>query len=347
MSKIDDIMPDPERWTGGLTQGVTQFGMGFVTGKKLVTGLTYGVKAIPAVNTARNITAAAFADGAFFNSYEARLSDLINEHAPWASNALTDYLASDPEDTFWEGRFKNVIEGGAIGGLAETIFLMASLGKKVHDAKQKKNLEKLLNEEQFVKDTERLEELVTDLDSSIKEAADEKLAQTKELKTNVTSTADNIPIQKEAPDVEVKDTPDPLEQRRIDDRVIKEAESKKAPLKEDQIETIVTRAKDEYLGLGEKTAEIVLRQVEDIKSGKSKELDLDTGINVKNLTGTDRDAIVFDIVTEQLKKNNTKLKAVERQVVVKNAADILARNPSEVLVRIDKLAKEVKALQSH
>ena len=41
------------------------------------------------------------------------------------SNPLFDYLASDPDDTFWEGRFKNAIEGVALGGVAEGIFRTA------------------------------------------------------------------------------------------------------------------------------------------------------------------------------------------------------------------------------
>ena len=46
-----------------------------------------------------------------------------------------------------------------------------------------------------------------------------------------------------------------------------------------------------------------MRQVEDVKAGNSTELDLDTGLNIKNMTGTkDQDAIVFDIVTENLKE---------------------------------------------
>ena len=106
-----------------MAQGVTQFGMGFVTGKKLVNGATFALKPTQTIRTAKNLIASAFADGAFFNSYESRLSDLINEHAHYASNALTEYLAADPEDTFWEGRLKNTLEGAMIGGLAETIFL--------------------------------------------------------------------------------------------------------------------------------------------------------------------------------------------------------------------------------
>ena len=186
--KADDIMPDPERWTGALAQGVTQFGMGFVTGKKLINGATFALKPTQTVKTAKNLIASAFADGAFFNSYESRLSDLINEHAPYASNALTEYLAADPEDTFWEGRLKNTLEGGMIGGVAETIFLMARVYKAYRAAQKKKQVDELLNSKQFEEDANRLQELVEDLDESLKEAGDESVGQTKELKTNSNHT---------------------------------------------------------------------------------------------------------------------------------------------------------------
>ena len=49
------------------------------------------------------------------------------------------------------------------------------------------------NSKQFEEDADRLQELVEDLDESIKEAGDESVGQTKEIK--LASTVDNIPIQ--------------------------------------------------------------------------------------------------------------------------------------------------------
>ena len=557
--RLTDSLPDPERLTGNLTSAVTQFGLGFVTGKKLIGVGTLALKPkkfVTLYNSSKNVIAAAFADGAFFDGYESRLSDLINEHAPWASNSLTEYLAADPEDTFWEGRFKNVIEGGIIGGVADSIFLLARTYKRYRTAKKNKEVDKLLNDEQFVKDTDELTKLVGDLDSSIREADDEAIAASKEIETNKISerevapavtrfekklkesevketpelpprdessghAADGVPAQygspahdlnfkmeeefspegystfstdvgnnyeklpyfissnpkgdkvmksmykdevdfikklkeirgnpdavirmyRAAPTDELRegdlitpskaeakfyvdeskitqadirkaekkrrlDTDEPIDLqkekniktidnivdilggdrkvthskihkydlkasevrwdgnngmlrwgyfpekvvdftkaklRRTDDAVVREVEKTTSPLKEKNIDEIVARAKDEHLGFGKTTVNILLRQVDELKKtprGETPpEIDLDTGINPKNLTGTDSDALVFDIVTNELKKNSKKLHAIERQVVVKSAADILARNPNDVLLRIDKLAKATK-----
>ena len=63
---------------------------------------------------------------------------MVNEYAPSLSNPLFDYLASDPDDTFWEGRFKNAIEGVALGGVAEGIFRTARYMKQRNAEKYNK-----------------------------------------------------------------------------------------------------------------------------------------------------------------------------------------------------------------
>jgi hypothetical protein len=79
------------------------------------------------------------ADTIAFDEETGRFSDIINEYAPALANPLTDYLASDPDDTFWEGRFKNTLEGLALGGITEGLFRTA---RYIKNKKQQINNEK-------------------------------------------------------------------------------------------------------------------------------------------------------------------------------------------------------------
>lgn len=72
---------------------------------------------------------------------EARLSDLIENEFP-GSNPITEYLASSPDDTEAEGRFKNALEGLALGGLTD-VFMSAVKFIK-HGKKSEKYQKKLV-----------------------------------------------------------------------------------------------------------------------------------------------------------------------------------------------------------
>jgi hypothetical protein len=61
-------------------------------------------------------------DVAVFDPHDPRISNMINEMAPALRNPVTEYLAAKPEDSQAEGRFKNAIEGLALGGVADGIF---------------------------------------------------------------------------------------------------------------------------------------------------------------------------------------------------------------------------------
>ena len=109
----------PDTVAGGLVRGVSQFATGFVgVGKFLAP-----VKGFQKLgSTTQSLVKGAGADFIGFDENSGRFVDMVNEYAPSLSNPLFDYLASDPDDTFWEGRFKNAIEGVALGGVAEGIF---------------------------------------------------------------------------------------------------------------------------------------------------------------------------------------------------------------------------------
>jgi hypothetical protein len=71
---------------------------------------------------AEGIAAGALADFVSFSSWSPRLSDLaIQSDNPLFNNALTQYLASDENDSFLEGRLKNAIEGVFASGAIESV----------------------------------------------------------------------------------------------------------------------------------------------------------------------------------------------------------------------------------
>ena len=100
----------PDTVTGDLVEGISQFLTGFLPGGA-------AVKALGAVKSAPYI-AGAIADATVFNPHEARLSDLI-EMSPSLANPVTEYLASDPNDSRAEGMFKASLEGLLAGGVID------------------------------------------------------------------------------------------------------------------------------------------------------------------------------------------------------------------------------------
>jgi hypothetical protein len=133
---------------GGLTRGVTQFATGWITGGKLLRGASNQLSTSTAIKLAKGAKAnpikaslgkGVVADTIAFDEETGRFADIINEYAPALANPLTDYLASDPDDTFWEGRFKNTLEGLALGGITEGLFRTA---RYIKNKKQQINNEK-------------------------------------------------------------------------------------------------------------------------------------------------------------------------------------------------------------
>jgi hypothetical protein len=136
----------PDTVAGGLIRGVSQFATGFIGVGKFLKP----VKAFQKLgSTPKSLIQGAGADFVAFDENSGRFVDMVNQYAPELSNPLFDYLASDPEDTFWEGRFKNAVEGVALGGVAEGIFRTARYIKQKNAEKysKKKPNEKLLEED--------------------------------------------------------------------------------------------------------------------------------------------------------------------------------------------------------
>jgi|694.fasta_scaffold65722_2 hypothetical protein len=108
----------PETLAGDVTEGISRFITGFAGPAKFLKGAGLTGGAIK--NTARAFGAGAVADLTVFDPNEGRLSDmLIQFDSPVLNNAVTQYLASNENDTEMEGRLKNVLEGMALGGIVE------------------------------------------------------------------------------------------------------------------------------------------------------------------------------------------------------------------------------------
>lgn len=130
---LGDVIPDewsersmerPDSLVGGLVEGITQFGLGLIPGLGVAGMVGKGAKLLNAsdklVKTAKTITTGVSADFIAFDAHEARLSDFLASHDV-TRNAVTQYLSSDESDNEFEGRMKNVIEGGAIGGVGAAL----------------------------------------------------------------------------------------------------------------------------------------------------------------------------------------------------------------------------------
>jgi hypothetical protein len=114
---------------GNITEGVSRFITGFYLPNKFLKGA--GLVGGFGVTALRGMTAGAVADLTVFDPNEGRLSDMLVEFdSPVLNNAVTQYLATDEEDTEMEGRLKNVIEGMIIGGVAEGVLFGIKAFKK-------------------------------------------------------------------------------------------------------------------------------------------------------------------------------------------------------------------------
>lgn len=102
----------PKSAVGGMTESVSQFLAPFAALGK--------VKYLQQLGKVAPLAKGALADFVAFDEHEARLSNVINEMG-WGG-AVTEYLAADPNDTWAEGRFKNVLEGAGLGAMTDGFF---------------------------------------------------------------------------------------------------------------------------------------------------------------------------------------------------------------------------------
>ena len=116
----------PKTIAGNLSEGLTRFVSGFVGPNALLKSV--GVAGSLGLWSLRGVSAGAISDLTVWDPSEGRLSDmLVQFNSPLLNNAVTNYLASDPEDTEMEGRLKNVLEGMLGGTIISGAFKSAQL----------------------------------------------------------------------------------------------------------------------------------------------------------------------------------------------------------------------------
>lgn len=102
----------PETVTGRMIEGVTQFATGWAGGGAALKGWKVAAKT---GQIGKALAQGALADFTAFDGQEARLSNLLAEHAPEAVAPAFDFLAANEDDPELLGRFKNALEGAALG----------------------------------------------------------------------------------------------------------------------------------------------------------------------------------------------------------------------------------------
>lgn len=107
---------------GNVTTGIAQFGIGFYTGGNVARAAGWLRTGKKLHDFGRGASIGAFADFTAFAGDEERLSNILTQvDSPILNNAVTRYLAAGEDDGPWEGRLKNVLEGGILGVAGEAI----------------------------------------------------------------------------------------------------------------------------------------------------------------------------------------------------------------------------------
>ena len=138
------IFHQPEGLAENMTEGATRFVTGFIGPNKFfkAVGLSGGL-----LKTGiRGMASGGVSDLTVFDPNEGRLSDMLVEFdSAVLNNAVTQYLATDEDDTEMEGRVKNVLEGMLIGGPFEILFGLKAF-KKAKATKDLAEKEKIYKE---------------------------------------------------------------------------------------------------------------------------------------------------------------------------------------------------------
>ena len=115
-------MEIPETLPAELSKGITQVGLGLFGASKLLAP----VKATSAAGVVgKTLLTDVVASTVYMDEQEGNLFNVLNEYAPQLSTPLSEYLATDEDDSWLEGKFKNAVEAGATGLIGEMVFKAA------------------------------------------------------------------------------------------------------------------------------------------------------------------------------------------------------------------------------
>lgn len=173
----EDLLGENKTWVGTLTSGVTQFAAGFVPVAGVLGKAGKAGKALKALKNSDRLRdslaygaiVGAPADFIAFNGHEGRLADLIQQY-PGLQNPITDALSSDPDDSEWEGRFKNAVEGLLVGPAAELLLHGVRFLKGAKNAEAKGGVKGrddwvAKNQEKYAEELSKIENPLTMLEA--------------------------------------------------------------------------------------------------------------------------------------------------------------------------------------
>ncbi len=122
---------DADSVTGGFVRATAQFMTGFIPGLQA----TKGMQAVRGGVLMSNMAAGAIADAVVFDPNEDRLSTYLNQ-VPALAGLVPDFLAdNNPDQSHWEGRLKNAIEGAGLGLATEGLMSAFKYYKAARKAK--------------------------------------------------------------------------------------------------------------------------------------------------------------------------------------------------------------------
>jgi hypothetical protein len=116
----------PTTTLGAIVKGITQFSIGQAAVGGLGAAAGIGRAATGAGRAGQWLGKMALTDYLSFSGDEGRLADLLRQY-PSLKNRFVDWLATDPNDPWWEARLKNSIEGAFVGTVSH--LALGALGK--------------------------------------------------------------------------------------------------------------------------------------------------------------------------------------------------------------------------
>lgn len=170
-NKFGNIVPTSEGYItvetgwGKGAKSISQFAAGFIGAGKFLKAAKLLQGAGKSLVIGRGMAQGALADFTVFDAHEARLSNLV-QSSPTFANPITEYLAADPKDGDIEGRFKNTIEGMALGAVGESL---VTIVKGIRASRAAKTV--AAAEDAVIKLTEELEAIIAKSGKSADELA--------------------------------------------------------------------------------------------------------------------------------------------------------------------------------
>lgn len=113
-----DALGAPQTVAGGITEGITQFVVGMLPVSRIAKSAGILQGAGQAVTVARGLALGAVTSGIAFEGHEANLANLVQQY-PSLQNPVTEFLATDEEDSEIVGRLKNAVTDAGAGAVFE------------------------------------------------------------------------------------------------------------------------------------------------------------------------------------------------------------------------------------